>query len=87
MKQNVAWSTILNCFNVLEQKKLIMLKFFLVTLVRIYQNSLSLIMPSSCRFTPSCSQYMVDSINKHGSFRGVILGIKKNFKVSSFFKT
>jgi len=63
-----------------------MLKFFLITLVRIYQNSLSLIMPSTCRFNPSCSQYMVDSINKHGSFKGVILGIKRILKCHPFSK-
>lgn len=28
-----------------------------------------------CRFTPSCSQYMLDSINKHGGVRGAFLGI------------
>lgn len=30
-----------------------------------------------CRFTPSCSQYMLDSIGKHGGFRGAYQGIRR----------
>ena len=30
-----------------------------------------------CRFTPTCSQYMIDAINKYGTFKGIKLGLKR----------
>ena len=30
-----------------------------------------------CRFTPTCSAYMIDAINEYGTFKGVKLGIKR----------
>lgn len=34
-------------------------------------------MPASCRFTPTCSQYMIDALNEHGLFKGLWLGSKR----------
>lgn len=34
-------------------------------------------MPHSCRFEPTCSQYMMDAINEYGVIKGIILGIKR----------
>ena len=33
-----------------------------------------------CRFTPTCSQYMIDAINKYGIFKGIKLGIIRILK-------
>ena len=30
-----------------------------------------------CRFTPTCSQYMIDAINKYGTIKGIKLGLKR----------
>jgi putative membrane protein insertion efficiency factor len=49
----------------------------LIGLVRLYQLLVSPIIPPSCRFFPSCSQYMIDAITLHGPFRGVFLGSKR----------
>ncbi len=46
-------------------------------LVLFYQKILSPIMPASCRFTPTCSQYMIDALNEHGLFKGLWLGSKR----------
>jgi uncharacterized protein len=51
-------------------------KFF-IFLIRIYQNTLSLILPSSCRFSPSCSQYGVEALKKHGALKGGWLTLKR----------
>lgn len=32
---------------------------------------------SMCRFTPTCSNYMIDAINEFGVFKGIKLGIKR----------
>ena len=46
-------------------------------LIKLYQLTLSQVMPSSCRFIPSCSQYTYEAISKFGFFRGVWLGAKR----------
>ncbi len=53
---------------------------FLILLVYIYKYSIGQLFPPSCRFQPTCTNYMVDSINKHGSFRGSYNGIKRIFR-------
>lgn len=44
-----------------------------VGLVRFYQVIISPIFPSSCRFTPTCSQYALDALRKYG----LIVGLAK----------
>ncbi len=49
----------------------------LVWLVRLYQHTLSRLLPRVCRFTPSCSQYMIRAVELHGFWRGILLGCKR----------
>jgi uncharacterized protein len=46
-------------------------------MIRFYQETYSRVMPPSCRFTPSCSQYTYESIAKFGLLKGVWSGIKR----------
>lgn len=39
-------------------------------LVRLYQVTLGKLLPSSCRFTPSCSEYAIQSLRQNGLLRG-----------------
>ena len=48
-----------------------MLKFIGVKLIRFYQRFLS---KGTCMFTPTCSQYTLEAILKHGFFKGCLLG-------------
>ncbi len=50
-----------------------------VILIRFYQLSISPIFGQNCRYTPTCSQYSIDAIKKHGPFYGGWLGIKRIF--------
>lgn len=50
---------------------------FLIKLIDLYQYLLSPLMPPTCRFTPSCSQYARDVISKHGVWYGTWLSIKR----------
>ena len=58
----------------------IVFTFFLKVIIRLYQRVISPLTNSSCRFTPTCSQYALDSIKKHGPFVGLKLSIKRILK-------
>jgi uncharacterized protein len=45
----------------------------LVGLLRLYKRWLSPALPSACRYTPTCSEYAVQAIQKYGAVRGTIL--------------
>ena len=49
----------------------------LVAAIRLYQRVLSPYLPQSCRFHPSCSQYAIEAIDKHGPWRGSLLTLKR----------
>lgn len=51
-----------------------------IMMIRAYQLIISPLFPSSCRHTPSCSNYMIIAIREHGAFHGVWLGIKRIVK-------
>ncbi len=42
-----------------------------------YRLCISPLLPPSCRFTPTCSQYAVEAIKKHGPFKGGKLAIRR----------
>ena len=46
-------------------------------LVRLYQQVISPMLPPSCRYTPTCSQYTYEAIQRFGCRRGICLGIKR----------
>jgi len=46
-----------------------------VGLVRVYQVAISPILPSSCRFSPTCSSYMIEALKTHGLLKGLRLGL------------
>ncbi|UCD36748.1 MAG: membrane protein insertion efficiency factor YidD [Fidelibacterota bacterium] len=48
----------------------------LAALIWSYQHTLALLFPPSCRYTPTCSQYAIDALNKYG----VITGLYKTGK-------
>lgn len=53
------------------------LGMLLILPIRFYQGAISPHFPASCRYTPTCSQYAVDAIRKHGPLRGSWLAIKR----------
>ena len=57
-----------------------MLKFLLIKLLKFYKKGISPFLPCACRFQPTCSEYMVEAIEKHGVIKGFYLGIRRIFK-------
>jgi putative membrane protein insertion efficiency factor len=51
-------------------------QFFLL-LIFIYQKMISPLLPAACRYTPTCSQYAVEAIKKHGPFKGGYYAIRR----------
>jgi hypothetical protein len=49
----------------------------LITLLRAYKRWLSPLLPQACRFHPTCSEYTMQAIAKHGSVKGLWLGIRR----------
>lgn len=48
-----------------------------IWLVRFYQAAISPYTPSSCRYSPTCSNYTLEALQKHGVFKGGWLAIKR----------
>lgn len=40
----------------------------------------------NCKFYPTCSNYMLDALNKYGTLKGLFLGIKRILKCNPFNK-
>ena len=53
------------------------MKYLLLVPIRFYQRFLSPLLPSSCRFQPSCSQYAVEAIERFGVLRGGSLAVAR----------
>ena len=49
----------------------------LILPIRFYQRCISPLTPPSCRFTPTCSQYAVEALRKHGPLRGSWLALRR----------
>ena len=61
------------------------LQHLAIALVRCYQKCLSPLLPNTCRFTPSCSQYMIEAIQKRGFVVGVCKGLLRILRCNPFF--
>ena len=48
-----------------------------ILLIRFYQVCISPHTPSSCRFTPTCSEYALQAFQKHGLFKGMYLTVRR----------
>ena len=53
------------------------LTWLLILPVRFYQLSISPMLPPSCRFTPTCSQYAIEALRRHGPVRGLWLAVRR----------
>ncbi|PWL59754.1 MAG: membrane protein insertion efficiency factor YidD [Bacteroidales bacterium] len=49
----------------------------LILLVRFYQLVISPMLPPSCRYVPTCSQYTIEALRKHGPVKGLWLAVKR----------
>ena len=62
-----------------------MKKIFL-SLIRFYQRHISPGLPPRCRFTPTCSQYAFQAIEKYGAIKGGFLALKRFLRCHPFYR-
>ena len=53
------------------------LSWILMIPVKLYQWLISPILPNSCRYDPTCSQYMIEALKIHGPVKGLWLGTRR----------
>ncbi|MFC1865305.1 membrane protein insertion efficiency factor YidD [Chloroflexota bacterium] len=53
-------------------------------LIRLYQLTISRVLPPSCRYEPTCSHYTHEAITRFGIFKGIWLGSKRLFRCHPF---
>ena len=53
------------------------MKYALMGFIRLYQATISKALPPTCRFTPSCSEYGYEAIQKYGAIKGGWMAIKR----------
>ncbi len=63
-----------------------MLKRPLIWLIRFYRKNISPNTPPSCKFTPTCSQYGLEAIERFGAFRGGLMTLWRILRCNPFSK-
>ncbi len=62
------------------------MKHLLLKLIEFYQAAVSPLFPPRCRFTPTCSQYAKEAIEKHGAWKGSWLAVWRLLRCNPFNK-
>jgi putative membrane protein insertion efficiency factor len=58
----------------------------LIKIVRGYQRFISPLFPPSCRYYPTCSNYMIDAVRTHGGFLGFLMGLSRILRCHPFVR-
>jgi uncharacterized protein len=56
----------------------------LVALLRFYKAAVSPLLPPSCRFVPTCSEYAMEAVQKYGALRGGWMGVRRLLRCHPF---
>lgn len=59
-------------------------KFLLIGIIKIYRKFISPVLPDSCRFYPTCSQYAITAIEKYGPGKGSLLAARRILRCHPF---
>lgn len=53
------------------------ISYLLILPIHFYRHAISPMLPPVCRFTPTCSQYAIEALKKHGPIKGLYLAIRR----------
>ena len=62
------------------------MKQILLWLIRFYQSKISPLRAPCCRFTPTCSAYALEAIEKYGALKGGFLALKRLLRCNPWYK-
>ena len=62
------------------------MKPLLLWMIRFYRSKISPLRPPCCRFTPTCSAYAMEAIEKYGALKGGFLALKRILRCNPFYK-
>jgi uncharacterized protein len=60
------------------------MKTVMTWLLRGYKAAISPLLPASCRYVPTCSEYAAEAVARHGLLRGTILGLWRLLRCNPF---
>lgn len=60
------------------------MKTILIAIIRLYKYAISPVLPGSCRFFPTCSDYSIDALAKYGALKGSYLSVRRILKCHPF---
>jgi len=60
------------------------MRFIFIMLIRGYQRLLSPLLPRTCRYSPTCSEYFIQALQKKGLIKGLLLGIWRILRCHPF---
>ena len=60
------------------------MKKLMIAMIRFYQRQISPAFPRRCRFSPTCSQYALEAIEKYGALKGGFLAFKRLMRCNPF---
>jgi len=60
------------------------MKKILLAVIKAYKYLISPLLPSACRFTPTCSEYSAEAIEKYGALKGVYLSARRILRCHPF---
>lgn len=60
------------------------IKYIMIGMIQLYRHTISPWMPPICRFTPSCSQYFLEALQKKGLIKGTYLGVYRLLRCQPF---
>lgn len=63
-----------------------MIRKFLIALLRFYKAAISPYLGNNCRFTPTCSEYAMQAIERYGPFKGIGLATWRVLRCNPFCK-
>jgi putative membrane protein insertion efficiency factor len=56
----------------------------LISLLKLYKIAISPMLPPSCRFVPTCSEYAREAIERYGALRGTWMGLRRLLRCHPF---
>ena len=62
------------------------MKTLFLKMIRFYQRNISPYRPACCRFTPTCSAYALEAIQKYGALKGGFMAFKRILRCNPFYK-